>query len=84
MYQQLFNRVGFAWTVRISGFISLALCGVAIATITSRLSKPQDNVPWFDSKVFHDAPFRLVIAGSVFISFGEHRTFYPPISSANA
>ncbi|EIW52352.1 MFS general substrate transporter [Trametes versicolor FP-101664 SS1] len=76
MYQQLFNRVGFAWTVRISGFISLALCGVAIATITSRLSKPQDNVPWFDSKVFHDAPFRLVIAGSVFISFGVFIPFF--------
>ncbi|KAI0369431.1 MFS general substrate transporter [Pilatotrama ljubarskyi] len=77
MYQQLFNRVGFAWTVRISGFISLALCGVAIACITSRLSKPQDSAaPWFDTKVFRDAPFKLVIAGSVLISFGLFIPFF--------
>ncbi|KAI0350173.1 MFS general substrate transporter [Trametes cingulata] len=77
MYQQLFNRVGFAWTVRISGFLSLALCGVAVALITSRLSTPQDSdAPWFDTKVFRDAPFRLVIAGSILISFGIFIPFF--------
>ncbi|CDO72294.1 hypothetical protein BN946_scf184970.g146 [Trametes cinnabarina] len=70
MYQQLFTRVGFAWTVRISGFISLVLCGVAIATITSRLPKPQYDAPWFDAKVLRDTPFRLVILGGILISFG--------------
>ncbi|KAH9919157.1 MFS general substrate transporter [Epithele typhae] len=33
MYQQLFAHVGFAWTVRITGFATLALCGIAIAMI---------------------------------------------------
>ncbi|KAI0671247.1 MFS general substrate transporter [Trametes maxima] len=76
LYQQLFNKVGFAWTVRISGFVSLALCGVAVATVTSRLSKPQDDAPWFDVKVFRDASFRLVIAGSILISFGLFIPFF--------
>ncbi|KAI8986291.1 MFS general substrate transporter [Trametes punicea] len=70
IYQQLFNRVGFAWTVRISGFVSLALCGVAVGTITTRLSKPQGDAPWFNKDIIRDAPFRLVILGSIFISFG--------------
>ncbi|KAL7279566.1 hypothetical protein ACG7TL_005966 [Trametes sanguinea] len=76
MYQQLFNRVGFAWTVRISGFISLALCGVAIATVTSRLSKPQADMPWFNANVLRDTPFRLVILGSILISFGLFIPFF--------
>ncbi|KAH9849494.1 MFS general substrate transporter [Lenzites betulinus] len=76
MYQQLFIKVGFAWTVRISGFISLVLCGVAVATVTSRLAKRQQDTPWFDPRVFRDAPFRLVVAGSILISFGLFIPFF--------
>ncbi|KAI0629928.1 MFS general substrate transporter [Trametes polyzona] len=70
MYQQLFNRVGFGWTVRIAGFISFALCCVSLATITSRLSTPKDHAPWLDTKVLRDTPFQLVTVGSVLICFG--------------
>ncbi|KAI0823271.1 MFS general substrate transporter [Trametes gibbosa] len=76
MYQQLFNKVGFAWTVRISGFISLALCGVAVVTVTSRLATSQHDAPWFDPRLFRDAPFRLVVVGSVLFSFGLFIPFF--------
>ena len=71
-YRQLFDRIGFAWTVRVSGFITLVLCGVSVATITSRLPKSHADAPWFHTKVFRDAPFRLVVIGSILISFGKH------------
>ena len=70
MYQQLFARVGFAWTVRISGFVTLALCGVAIATVSSNLSRPRERMPWLDTKIFRDLTFVLLVVGSLFICLG--------------
>ncbi|KAJ8496268.1 hypothetical protein ONZ51_g1203 [Trametes cubensis] len=75
-YRQLFDRIGFAWTVRVSGFITLVLCGVSVATITSRLPKSHADAPWFHTKVFRDAPFRLVVIGSILISFGLFIPFF--------
>ncbi|EJF55723.1 MFS general substrate transporter [Dichomitus squalens LYAD-421 SS1] len=76
MFQRLFAQVGFAWAVRISGFISLACCTVAVATVTSRRSPVQDSAPWFDGKVFKDAPFMLVVAGSVLVCLGLFIPFF--------
>ena len=70
MFQRLFVEVGFPWAVRISGFISLACCAVAIATVTRRHEPVRHQAPWIDPKIFHDVPFILVVAGSVFVCLG--------------
>ncbi|GBE85455.1 Aspyridones efflux protein [Sparassis crispa] len=70
MLHQLFLRIGFAWAVRISGFVSLALCLASVLFVTSRLPAGGDSGPWFDTAVFRDLPYILVLVSSVLISFG--------------
>ncbi|KAL4247928.1 Proton-linked Monocarboxylate Transporter [Abortiporus biennis] len=71
MLRHLFVSTGFAWGVRISGFISLALSCMACCMVSSRLSSmPKTPGPWFDTKHFKDCTFMLVIIGSAFISLG--------------
>ncbi|TBU55768.1 MFS general substrate transporter [Dichomitus squalens] len=76
MYQVLFSRLGFAWTVRITGFITLALCGVAIATVTSNISTPTQSQPWLNTRMFRDLPYILVIIGSILICLGLFIPFF--------
>ena len=72
MFRRLFVTCGFAWGVRISGFISLACCTTATFIVTSRLSgKPKRFQPLFDSKNFKDPTFMILVAGGVFVSLGE-------------
>ncbi|KZT69532.1 MFS general substrate transporter [Daedalea quercina L-15889] len=70
MFRRLFSEVGFGWAVRISGFIDLALCLVALATVTARVPENRQPRRWFESKLLEDLAFKLVVGGSVFISFG--------------
>ena len=74
MYQHLFVRLGFAWTVRITGFVTLVLCVFAICTVSSNLAAPSHSAPWLDMKMFRDVTFMLVVIGSIFICLG---TSYP-------
>lgn len=70
MFRRLFAEVGFSWAVRISGFISLACCTVAIATVTSRREPTRHQGPWIDGRIFKDMPFILMVAGSVLVCLG--------------
>lgn len=71
MFQHLFEHVGFGWAVRISGFISLAACCIAVATITSLRPTTQQKAPLLDLTWFHDIPFVLMVAGSILICLGQ-------------
>lgn len=81
MLQHLFVRIGFAWTVRISGFLGLALCLAAIGLVSSRLPPKSRLDSWFEVKTLKDTPFILVVIGSFFISLGTH---YPRHRSGKA
>ncbi|KAH9948289.1 MFS general substrate transporter [Amylocystis lapponica] len=70
MLRRLFSEVGFSWAVRISGFICLALCIVAVGTVSSNPSATRHSRPCIKVSVFKDVPFMLVILGSCFISLG--------------
>ncbi|KAG2747225.1 hypothetical protein P692DRAFT_20875825 [Suillus brevipes Sb2] len=48
MLQQLFNKVGFGWAVRISAFVCLACGIIATALVSSRLPKRKPG-PWVDN-----------------------------------
>lgn len=69
MFEQLFPKVGFAWTTRIGGFTTLVLSVIATATVTSRCNK-RNSGPWFDPKTFQDTCFVLVVIASISISIG--------------
>ncbi|KAI0076206.1 MFS general substrate transporter [Panus rudis PR-1116 ss-1] len=74
MFRQLFELCGFAWGVRISGFIGLAASGVAVCLVSSRLgngnAKSSGSAPWLDLKVIQDGTFLLFVLGCVFVSLG--------------
>ena len=76
MFRRLFPRVGFGWGIRISGFIDLVFCAVALSTVTTRLSEPREERPWFSTKTLTDVRYILVVVASFFISFG--RSFHSP------
>ncbi|KAI0738843.1 MFS general substrate transporter [Daedaleopsis nitida] len=70
-YRQLFVRIGFGWTIRLSGFILLFLCVLGNATITSRLTHQHKFIsPLPDARVLRDAPFILLVIGCFFVNFG--------------
>lgn len=79
--QKLFDRVGFGWAVRISGFICLALCAIAVGTVTARVppSGARKSAAWFDFKLLNDTCYLLVIIGSCFISLGKQYSSVPSI-----
>ncbi len=75
IYRQLFVRIGFGWSVRLSGFLLLALCILGNATVTSRLppgSKQRKLIPKMET--LRDTPFVLFTAGSFLALFGERNT----------
>ncbi|KAI0629937.1 MFS general substrate transporter [Trametes polyzona] len=76
MFDHLFDRVGFGWAVRISGFISLAACCVAVATVTSLRPPAQQKPPALSLTLFRDVPFMLVVAGSLLICLGLFIPFF--------
>ncbi|OBZ74448.1 putative transporter MCH4 [Grifola frondosa] len=82
LLQKLFIHIGFAWGVRVSGFICLALCAVATGTVTSRLSPKRcpTQSPWLDVKTFKDTQFVLLVIGSCFISLGLFIPFFYIVS----
>ncbi|KIV95862.1 hypothetical protein PV10_03466 [Exophiala mesophila] len=70
--QSLLPRIGFAWSTRIIGFISLALLIVANLCITSRLpprKATRENIlP--DFRIFRDPVFALTTVGVFFVEWG--------------
>ncbi|RPD56713.1 MFS general substrate transporter [Lentinus tigrinus ALCF2SS1-7] len=81
IYRELFVRIGFGWSVRLSGFLMLALCVLGNATVTSRIppaSKRRPLLPKMDT--FRDAPFVTFTAGSFLVLFA---LFIPSTYIAN-
>ncbi|KAI0927652.1 hypothetical protein AcV5_008131 [Taiwanofungus camphoratus] len=84
MLRQLFTKVGFAWGVRISGFITLALCTIATAMVTSNLSVGRRSGPWFDVNMFKDTRYLLVGLGSALIALGLFIPYFYIVDYATA
>ncbi|KZT22827.1 MFS general substrate transporter [Neolentinus lepideus HHB14362 ss-1] len=82
----LFPKLGFAWTVRILGFLGLGICSTAVALV-SRRPNPHCAAtarPWFDVGVVRDVPFVLLVCGSFLICFAIFIPFFYIISYASA
>jgi len=62
MIQALIPRVGFAWTMRILGFVSIGFNGVAFALMSTRIPPSVVKKPRFDFQGFKDNRFTLTIA----------------------
>lgn len=71
MLQNLFEKVGFGWGVRITGFISFVFCGIAVLTVTSTRPSGKKSIPGLGMNTFKDARFILLAAGSSLVALGR-------------
>ncbi len=73
--RQLLPKIGFAWTVRVLGFVNVALLGVCLALLRPRLP-PRNAGPVVEWRAFTEAPYALVVAGMAFVFGGLFFTYY--------
>ncbi|KIJ44243.1 hypothetical protein M422DRAFT_60074 [Sphaerobolus stellatus SS14] len=69
LVRNLIPTVGFAWTMRILGFILLLLVGVANLTLRRRLPPIHVTGGLFNLRIFKDVPAYSVYTVACFISF---------------
>jgi predicted MFS family arabinose efflux permease len=65
--QSLLYRVGFAWTVRIMGFVMLA-SSLVVLPFSKPRQQPTKKAPWIDKIAFKEAPYML-FCGGIFLGF---------------
>ncbi|KAA8904446.1 hypothetical protein TRICI_005496 [Trichomonascus ciferrii] len=64
------HEIGFPWTVRVVGFIELALCLGAILTLRTRLKNNDKQSGLIDLSAFKDLQFSLTAIGTFMIEWG--------------
>ncbi|KAI1788356.1 MFS general substrate transporter [Ganoderma leucocontextum] len=66
--KNLMQKIGFQWTMRVLGFIEIALLAIQIATVERRLPPKVHSGPFLDFTVFKNVSFSLYTASS-FLAF---------------
>lgn len=73
--RQLLPSLGFAWTVRILGFINLVTLGVTVAFMKPRLT-PRKSSQFVDWVSLKDTPYLLFIVACCFLMASVYFCFY--------
>ncbi len=73
--QQLLPKIGFAWTVRVVGFVMLALQVVTLTFTKPRLP-PRKTGPIVEWGAFKELPYALFAAGMFLNFWGLYFAFY--------
>ncbi|OQO06447.1 hypothetical protein B0A48_08230 [Cryoendolithus antarcticus] len=73
--RELLPKLGFAWTVRIIGFVNLGCLVLALCFMRPRLP-PRKSGPIMDPKAFHEPVYMLFVAGFCFMIGSVYWTFY--------
>ncbi|KIW65977.1 hypothetical protein PV04_08190 [Phialophora macrospora] len=73
--RQLLPKIGFAWTVRVVGFVNLVLLGLCLAFLRPRLP-PRKSGPLVEWKAFTEAPYLCLVVGTSFLFGGLFFTYY--------
>lgn len=86
MMDKLIPRIGFPWTIRILGFMFLALCGVSCVTVKSRLPPRPKPLRLADYvSPFKEPKFTIVVIASFFLFWGLFLPFnYLILQAADA
>ncbi|KAF4965492.1 hypothetical protein FSARC_6725 [Fusarium sarcochroum] len=71
----LLLKVGFAWTLRITGFVQLVTLTIALILAKPRI-KPRRSGPWIDFSAFKDIEYTLYIVASFFTCLGVYLAYY--------
>ncbi|GAA5860140.1 hypothetical protein JCM1840_002787 [Sporobolomyces johnsonii] len=75
MLNHLFTRIGFGWTVRAVGFLTLGLLIIANLTIKSRLP-PRKVEKIFDFHPLKELGFLLFVLGETVIMWGMYSPYF--------
>jgi predicted MFS family arabinose efflux permease len=73
--RQLLPRIGFPWTVRVMGFIMLAMGSLYCSLLKPRLP-PRKSGPLFELSAFREAPYSLFLMAVFLICLGQYFAFY--------
>lgn len=73
--RSLLPKIGFAWTVRVLGFINLACLTVAIAFFRARLP-PRKSGPIVEISAFREIPYLCTVIAFCFVFGGLFFTYY--------
>ncbi|KAL6721383.1 hypothetical protein ACLMJK_000486 [Lecanora helva] len=75
IFQQLLPKIGFPWTVRVMGFVILALQAVTLAFSKPRLP-PRKSGALVEWKAFSELPYTLFAVGMFLNFWGLYFAFY--------
>ena len=70
MLENLFPKIGFAWSTRVMGFVFLVLLTIGNMFIRSRLPPKPGGSFLPDFRIFRKVPFSLTTAGVLFVEWG--------------
>lgn len=70
MLQSLFDRVGWAWAIRILGFVCLFLVIICNLLVRKRLPPASNASPHPDFRIFRDKAFLFTTIGVFMVEFG--------------
>jgi MFS family permease len=73
--RQLLPRLGFGWTVRIMGFVMLAVGALYCSLLKPRLP-PRKTGPLLELSAFKELPYSLYLIGVFFVYVGQYFPFY--------
>ncbi|KAJ9497701.1 hypothetical protein H2202_006734 [Exophiala xenobiotica] len=73
--RQLLPKIGFAWTVRVLGFVNLALLATALAFMRPRLP-PRKAGPVIEWKAFYEVSYDCVLIGMSLVFGGLFFSYY--------
>jgi len=73
--RQLLPRIGFAWTVRVMGFMMLAVGAVYCFLLQPRLP-PRKSGPLLELRAFKEPSYSLFLIGIFLICLGQYFAFY--------
>lgn len=73
--RQLLPRIGFPWTVRVMGFIMLAVGALYCSLLKPRLP-PRKSGPLLELSAFKEPPYSLFCIGVLLICLGQYFAFY--------
>ncbi|KAI1126930.1 major facilitator superfamily domain-containing protein [Nemania abortiva] len=74
-FQRLLDNLGFAWAVRVMGFIMLATLAIPVTVMRMR-TQPSAARKLFDVSAWTEAPFFLFAAGGFFGFIGMYLPLY--------
>jgi hypothetical protein len=69
--QRLFGSLGFGWAVRVSGFVTLACCLIAIVCCTTRVPPTKKQGPLLNFTPFKDSKFVYFFLGAGLACLGR-------------